>query len=236
MDRQYEPRAARNLFDQAYTDYLQTIRLVWADYLESCQQSCRSYVGALERMTTDSTKQHRQAQEDYHAALLGDYHTREQCSEAAYDRYMRAILKAWDFEKALQQSRCALEAYREALNQEALNNCDAATNMEQAQSAYRQQLKLSWTPEITASCRETYDEHVQMLANAWMVAQRRIAQAHRDYVQAVQQIWTTIDTSDIDDDCLAEIAKSMTSVALHPAPWPASVPELPKWQVKNKEA
>jgi len=223
----HEPRTAGSLFEQAYADYLTTIRQIWSDYLANCEETCLSYLNALEQLATDSANQHHKAQEDYHAALLGNYRTKEQLSEEAYSRYMRAILKSWDFEKTLQQSKCALEHYREALT-----NCADATSIEQTQSAYEQQLKLSWTPEVAGSCMDTYNEHVQILANAWMVAQRRVAQAHRDYVQAVQKVWTVIDTSDIDDDCLAEIGKSMTSVALHPAlsasSWQSSIPAFSK--------
>ena len=222
-----EPRTAGSLFEQAYADYLTTIRQIWSDYLVNCEETCASYLNALEHFATDSANEHRKAQADYHAALLGSYRTKEQSSEEAYSCYMHAILRAWDFEKTLQQSKCALEYYREALT-----NCADATSIEQAQSAYGQQLKLSWTPEIAASCMDTYNAHVQILANTWMVVQRRVAQAHRDYVQAVQKVWTVIDTSDIDDDCLAEIGKSMTSVALHPAlgaaSWQSSSPAFSK--------
>jgi hypothetical protein len=177
----------------------------------------------LERFTTDSGHQHREAERDYHAALLGDSGVREEMSEAAYRHYMHAILMLWDFERALQESQCAQKDYCKALM-----NCADAVSIERAQSAYVQQLKVAWTPEIAANCVDSYNEHVQILANAWTMAQRSVQPAHRDYLQAVQKAWARIDTSEIDHDCLAEIAKYMTAVAQHPifgaVRWHSSAP------------
>lgn len=230
--KEHEPRAPRSLFEQAYADYLTIIRQIWSDYLATSQETYLSYVSSLERLASDSANQHWEAEKDYHAALLGDYRTKEQCSEEAYGRYMQAVLRSWDFDKALQESKCAHKDYRDALI-----NCADATSIEQAQNAYREQLKLAWTPEIAASCMDTYNEHVQTLANAWMVAQRHVAQAHRIYLEALQRAWAAIDTSDIDDDCLAAIGKDMTSVALQPAlgaaVWQSSGPAFSKVAGKN---
>lgn len=223
----HDPRVARSLFEQAYADYLKSINQIGSDYLASCEETCLSYLSALERLATDAANQHREAQKDYHTALLGDYKMKEQVSEESYVRYMHAILRSWDFEKALQQSKCAHEEYREALTK-----CADAASIEQAQSTYAQQLNLAWTAEIDASCVDTYNEHVQVLANAWTIMQRCVAEAHRDYLHEVQKAWAVIETNDVDDDCLAEIGKNMTSVALYPvlgaAPWQSSVPAFSK--------
>lgn len=202
----------RELFQKAYTGYLKATGEIWANYLSRCEDTWMSYVSAVERLSTELMNLHKEAERDYHAVLHSDDRRHKDISEQAYRRYMREILRAWDFEEALQQSKCAHSDYREALTK-----CVNSASIGEAQSIYTRELKLAWTPDITASCLDFYNDHVRRLADAWTDAQTGVSQAHSDYLQALQKAWAAIDIKDVDEGCLAEIGQSMTSVALQPA-------------------
>lgn len=199
---------ARKLFQKAYAEYLKGTSRIWSGYLASCEETCVSYVRAIERLSTDSANQYIEAERDYHAALPGDHRTKEEISEQAYRRYMRAILRAWDFERAVQQSKCAHSSYREALTV-----CADSKSIEETQSIYRRQLEIAWTSEIASSCLDFYNDHIRKLASAWSDAQTPMSQVQHDYLRALQRAWATIDIKDVDMNCLAELGQSMTSVA-----------------------
>lgn len=213
----------RKLFQDAYAEYVRSTQEIWADYLSRCEETWLSYESALERLSIGSASRYEESQRDYRTALHAVHKNDEDIREQAYCRYMHAILSAWDFEAALQQSKHAYSNYREALTK-----CINSTGIEEAESTYQQELKLAWTPEIAASCMDFYNDHVRRVANAWTDAQRAVSKTHRDYLLALQKAWTAIDILDIDENCLAEIHQSMTSVAREPAlnaqSWQPSTP------------
>lgn len=207
----------RKLFQDASTEYVRSTQEIWADYLSRCEETWLSYESALERLSIDSASRYVESQRDYHIALHATHKNNEDAGEQAYCRYMHAILSAWDFEAALQQSKHAYSNYREALTK-----CINSTGIEEVETTYKRELELAWTPEIFASCMEFYNDHVRRLANAWTDAQSAVSKAHRDYLRALQKAWTAIDIQDMDEDCLAEISESMMSVAREPAVNPVS--------------
>jgi hypothetical protein len=156
----------------------------------------------------DSASRYEEARTDYHTALHAVHKNVEAISEEAYCRYMHAILGAWDFENTLQQSKHAYSAFREALTK-----CINCSGIQEAESTYKRELELAWTPEIAASCMDFYNDHVRRLTDAFTDAQKAVSKAHRDYLLALQKAWAAIDLEDVDENYLAEIQQTMMSVA-----------------------
>jgi hypothetical protein len=202
----------RKCFQDAYAEYVRSTEEIWADYLSRCEETCLSYESAIERLAIDSASRYAEAETDYHTALHTVHKNVEDFSEQAYCRYMHAILGAWDFENALQQSKHAYSTFREALTK-----CSNCSGIQEAESTYRRELELAWTPEIADSCMDFYNDHIRRLADAWTDAQRAVSKAHRDYLLALQKAWAAIDLQDVDENYLAEIHQTMMSVADEPA-------------------
>ena len=199
----------RKCFHDAYAGYVRSTERIWTDYLSRCEETCLSYESAIERLSMDSASRYEEAQTNYHTALHAVHD--EDISEQAYCTYMQAILGAWDFEEALQQSKHAYSTFREALTK-----CCNSSGIQEAESTYKRELELAWTPEIAAGCMDFYNDHVRRLADAWTDAQRAVSKAHRDYLLALQKVWAAIDLQDVDENYLAEIHQSMMSVAGEP--------------------
>ena len=202
----------RECFQDAYAEYVRSTQEIWTDYLSRCDDTCLSYESAIERLSMDSASRYAEAETDYHTALHDVHKNIEDITEQAYCRYMHAILSAWDFENALQQSKHAYSTFREALTK-----CSNCSGIQEAESTYKRELELAWTPEIVASCMDFYKDHVRRLTDAWTDAQSAVSKAHRDYLLALQKAWAAIDLQDVDENYLAEIYQSMMSVAGEPA-------------------
>ena len=202
----------RKCFQDSYAEYVKSTQEIWTNYLSRCEETCLSYESAIERLSMDSASRYEEAQTDYHTVLHTVHKNIEDISEQAYCRYMHAILGAWDFEKAVQQSKQAYSTFREALTK-----CINCSGIQEAESTYKRELELAWTPEIAASCMDFYNDHVRRLTDAWTDAQRAVSKAHRDYVLALQKAWAAIDLQDVDENYLAEIHQTIMSVAGEPA-------------------
>ena len=202
----------RKYFQGAYAEYVRSTQKIWSDYLSRCEETCLSYESAIERLAMNSASRYAEAETDYHTALHTVHKNNEEISERAYCRYMHAILGAWDFENALQQSKHAYSTFREALTK-----CNNASGIREAESTYKRELELAWTPEIAANCMDFYNDHVRRLADAWADTQRALSKAHRDYLLALQKAWAAIDLRDVDENSLAELYQAMMSVGDEPA-------------------
>jgi hypothetical protein len=198
----------RKCFQDAYAVYVRSTQEIWSSYLSRCEETCLSYESAIERLSMDSASRYEEARTDYHTALHAVHKNVEAISEGAYCRYMHAILGAWDFENTLQQSKHAYSAFREALTK-----CINCSGIQEAESTYKRELELAWTPEIAASCMDFYNDHVRRLTDAFTDAQRAVSKARRDYLLALQKAWAAIDLEDVDENYLAEIQQTMMSVA-----------------------
>lgn len=196
-DKTQQPRVTkdsdafvRKCFQDAYAEYVRSTEGIWSSYLSRCEETCLSYESAIEQLSMDSASRYEEAEMDYHTAL----------NEQAYRRYMHAILDAWDFENAVEQSKHTYRTFREALTK-----CNDPGGIQEAESTYKRELELAWTPGIAASCMDFYNDHVRRLADAWTDAQRAVSKAHRDYLLALQKAWAAIDLQEVDENYLAEI-------------------------------
>ena len=101
----------RKCVQDSYAEYVKSTQEIWTNYLSRCEETCLSYESAIERLSMDSASRYEEAQTDYHTALHTVHKNIEDISEQAYCRYMHAILGAWDFENALQQSKNAYSTF-----------------------------------------------------------------------------------------------------------------------------